>query len=73
MMYLQKLKAKAEDAVQFKLVNLMSKQKRDSKRQKKAQDYCSYDDHRKFKKNKHNNDRMKKNMEQNMFIDWNLI
>jgi hypothetical protein len=72
-MYLQKLKIKAEDVVQSKLVNLMSKQKRDSKRQKKAQDYCSYDDYRKFKKNKHNNDRMKKNMEQNMFIDWNLI
>lgn len=73
MMYLQKLKAKAEDVAQFKLVNLMSKQKRDSKRQKKAQDYNCYDDYRKFKKNKHNNDRIKRNMEQNMFIDWNLI
>lgn len=73
MMFLQKLKRKAEGIAQFKLVNLMSKPKRDNKRQKRAQDYSSYDDHRKFKKNKHNNDRKKKNMEQNMFIDWNLL
>lgn len=73
MMFLQKLKRKAEDAVQFKLVNLMSKPKRDNKKQKIAQDYGSYDDYRKFKKNKHNDDRKKKNMEQNMFIDWNLL
>jgi len=77
MMFLQKLKIKAEGIVQFKLVKGMSKPKRDSKKQSKAQDkaydYTSYDDHRKFKKNKHNNDRRKKNMEQNMFIDWNLL
>ena len=73
MMFLQKLKRKAEGTVQFKLVNLMSKPKRDNKKQKIAQDYGTYDDHRKFKKNKHNNDRKKNNMEQNMFIDWNLL
>tara|TARA_R110000868_G_scaffold368535_8_gene631644 strand:+ start:59 stop:289 length:231 start_codon:yes stop_codon:yes gene_type:complete len=73
MMFLRKLKRKAEGIVQFKLVKGMSKPKRDNKKQKRAQDYNSYDDHRKFKKNKHNNDRKKKNMEQNMFIDWNLL
>jgi hypothetical protein len=72
-MFLQKLKIKAEGIVKFKLVKGMSKPKRDNKKQNKEQDYSSYDDHRKFKKNKHNNDRKKKNMEQNMFMDWNLL
>jgi hypothetical protein len=70
MMFLQKLKVKAEGVALFKLVNLMSKHKRD-KKNKKANDYTSYDDHRKFKKNKHNDNRKKKCFEQNMFVDWN--
>ena len=68
MMCLQKSKEKAEDIVQFKLVKSMSKPKRD-KQTKRTNDYTSYDDHRKFKKNKHNNDRRKKNIDQNLFID----
>jgi hypothetical protein len=70
MMCLQKLKAKAEGIVQFKLVKGMSKPKRD-KQTKRTNDYTSYDDHRKFKKNKHSNDRRKKNIDQSLFIDSN--
>ena len=69
MMCLQKLKVKAEGIVLFKLVSLMSKPKRD-KKGKRTNDYTSYDDHRKLKKNKHNDDRKKKSFEQNMFVDW---
>jgi len=73
MMCLQKSKTKAEDIVQFKLVNVMSKEKRNNNK-KREQDYNFYgEDYRKFKKNKHDNDRNKKNTEQKMFIDWNLL
>jgi len=51
----------------------MSKQKRKNNK-KREQDYNFYgEDHRKFKKNKHNNERDKKNTAQNLFIDCNLL